>query len=1082
MPEIQCDPVRFCSELPSYLGPRLIDIKKARGFLHFNIFFSFWLFVGTSLFTPLFCSPGVNGISIWTSTSDLDFNSTGCVFNNIVIKDIGAAASIQLDRAADWWKKDIQVPPARAYYAMASIGIEDKVLLFGGYTGSEALDDTWIFDSSNNKWTLMNPLNAPLPRYDHAMATIFKDDKVILFGGFFQSGSGPRIDYNDTWIYDLSDNQWYKQNPLDSPSARCGHIMSGIDTVPEVLLFGGYSDDLGFFCDTWVFNITDCRWREIFSLSKPGANLVYSMANIRNDDKVVTFMGRKLDKYLNETWVYDRSDGQWTMKDPPEKPSARDSFAMATVVNMKGVMLFGGYDGASWQCDTWIYDLSSDRWNQANPIHYPFLSDEYQIAAVFTTDAILLFGGINRQTWIYYPSAFSQMGDYLSPYYDTGGASSYISICWSAAIPTNTSVELQLRTAATKDEMELEPFTGSDDTPFSFYLNGSAISEEHHGDRWIQYRVHLETKDPVKTPMFNEVVISYDRLPSLPAPAKPGVGSWINNSRPTFEWYPNDSDSLYQNGFEWQMRGKPHSDWLEYSSGEVESTSSNFTPERPIDDGTWYWRVRTKDIENNWGPFSDYWAFGIDTVPPHKFAANLIPKGWTSGQCQLLFNTSDEGSGLDYYVISIDNEFLGNQTSPFLLPDLPDGAHSITVGAHDRAGNVMDSHVWAYIDRSLPEPFTPEVDYLSWTNTLPTIIFSTTDNNSGIDHFEIQIDNDPFLVQSSPYRLSVITDGQHTITVRAFDAAGNYRDDTLTVFIDRTSPGNILIAISPNGWTNTNPNITFTTTDLTSGIDHYEINKNNGTFTCQTSPYTFVNLLEGSNTITVRAYDKAGNFADAQVQAYIDRSTPDAFVPITSGGNWTKIAPTISFSTNDSISGMDHYEMKIDEGPFMKRTSPFTLPILPDGSHNITVRAFDKAGNFIDGTIVVYLDMSPPTGVFLKIDKGARTTGSDYVTLSLLAIDNASGLDQMCFSNDGIKYSPWEPFATAKSWKLASGYGERTVYIKIKDHAGNEATPESTRITKDAANQWIFPVSILILLISAIIIVYGAFRYIKSRK
>jgi hypothetical protein len=52
----------------------------------------------------------------------------------------------------------------------------------------------------------------------------------------------------------------------------------------------------------------------------------------------------------------------------------------------------------------------------------------------------------------------------------------------------------------------------------------------------------------------------------------------------------------------------------------------------------------------------------------------------------------------------------------------------------------------------------------------------------------------------------------------------------------------------------------------------------------------------------------------------------------------------------------------------------------------------------------------------------------------------------MQFSNDNTTYSTPEAYGTTKSWTLLSGDGDKTVYAKFKDYAGNWSTPYSDTI------------------------------------
>lgn len=92
-------------------------------------------------------------------------------------------------------------------------------------------------------------------------------------------------------------------------------------------------------------------------------------------------------------------------------------------------------------------------------------------------------------------------------------------------------------------------------------------------------------------------------------------------------------------------------------------------------------------------------------------------------------------------------------------------------------------------------------------------------------------------------------------------------------------------------------------------------------------------------------------------------------------------------------------------------------------------------------------DTTPPTGS-ITINGGAAATRTTTVTLTLSASDTG-GVTQMQFSNDGVTFSTPEPYATTKSWTLASGDGTKTVRAKFKDAAGNWSAPVSDTIVLD---------------------------------
>ncbi len=82
----------------------------------------------------------------------------------------------------------------------------------------------------------------------------------------------------------------------------------------------------------------------------------------------------------------------------------------------------------------------------------------------------------------------------------------------------------------------------------------------------------------------------------------------------------------------------------------------------------------------------------------------------------------------------------------------------------------------------------------------------------------------------------------------------------------------------------------------------------------------------------------------------IDSFSPYPFeVTVDNAGDATNPKPDLYFETDDDISGISRYELKIGEGEFydllLAQINPFSMPVQIPGSHEIIVRAVDKAGN-----------------------------------------------------------------------------------------------------------------------------------------
>jgi hypothetical protein len=468
-------------------------------------------------------------------------------------------------------------------------------------------------------------------------------------------------------------------------------------------------------------------------------------------------------------------------------------------------------------------------------------------------------------------------GSLESQPFDAGEDITWISIYGSYLFSLIDDVQLQIRTALTQFDLTGKDFVGPDGTTSTYYTPFmDEINATHNGDPWIQYMVYLSTTDLSFTPILRYVRINYNHIPDAPNLNSPGDGIKINNVTPSFTWTFNDVDGT-QDSYQVLIDDDNGFGSVDYDSGIVNSGTSMYTPVSPIADGIWYWKVRTKDNDGDWGLYSSAWNITIDVTPPNTFNPSADPGDWTiNTQPVITFSTTDATTDINYYEVKVDSGSFTTETSPYTLPSQTDGTHTVTVRAYDLAGNYRDGTIDVYFDTTPPNEFTPTVDPSSWNvETQPELMFSTTDATSNIDHYEVKVESGSFTTQSSPYTLPSLADGVHTIYVRAYDLAGNYREEIVNAYVDTFSPNPFIPTAEPSGWTNNiQPIISFVATDAISDIDHYDVKVDSGSFTTQTSPYTLTSQVDGIHNISVRAYDMAGNYIDGYVNVYIDTAIP----------------------------------------------------------------------------------------------------------------------------------------------------------------------------------------------------------------
>ena len=163
---------------------------------------------------------------------------------------------------------------------------------------------------------------------------------------------------------------------------------------------------------------------------------------------------------------------------------------------------------------------------------------------------------------------------------------------------------------------------------------------------------------------------------------------------------------------------------------------------------------------------------------------------------------------------------------------------------------------------------------------------------------------------------------------------------------------------------------------------------------------------------------------------------PPPYVEIIEPNNETYIPEnsiTVKWKFNGSTT-LDHFEVSIDNNPWINKGSEtyHVLTDLSDGTHNVSVRAYDNLGYIINSTVIFTVDtqapylelLSPPNNSIICINNiELRWEGYDNIAVDryLLEIDEHEYIE--------VK--------NASEYTLHLGNGVHTIWITIFDKAGN---------------------------------------------
>jgi|GEM_PF-1380892 len=515
---------------------------------------------------------------------------------------------------------------------------------------------------------------------------------------------------------------------------------------------------------------------------------------------------------------------------------------------------------------------------------------------------------------------------------------------------------------------------------------------------WATYRIGLAE--------------SFGSTPSAPAPIVPYDDQWTNDSTPTFRWrFGTPSE---QSAFQVQLDDDIAFGSPAHDSGKQDSDVTSWTFPAVIPDGTYYWRVKCWDLGAVASYWSPVWKLKLDATAPKNpagLASTSHAIGVWSGDSTVEAGWSLPPGGGDI------SGYLGFATAwdtdPHTVPamlDLQDpGATSTTsppsgdtnglyfhIRAKDRAGNWATgaAHLGPFSVDATPPLNPSEVSSTShrtmtWsTDDTIDMAWSEPDAGaSGADGFSYLWDRQRNTLPQP--QLNATADARDATSFRLADGSDWYFHLRTKDLAGNWAPS--AVHVGPF-WIDTNPPV----------VLNLSVNGGAEFATCQTVRAIW------------RAEDARGGSGLSGVRWKLN---DDAW------GTWE------NYSNSTFI--------ELDRG---------------DGEYHVHVQVRDLANNTSPPSFdTIVLDRGMPVGASVGLDGGARYTRNATVRVDVTASDPepGSGLWEMSFSDDGRTWEPWVPFNESCARNLTAGDGDKTVYVRLRDRAGNEGPSASATIMLD---------------------------------
>jgi len=254
-----------------------------------------------------------------------------------------------------------------------------------------------------------------------------------------------------------------------------------------------------------------------------------------------------------------------------------------------------------------------------------------------------------------------------------------------------------------------------------------------------------------------------------------------------------------------------------------------------------------------------------------------------------------------------------------------------------------------------------------WHTSDITIVLTGSDDLSGVAEIFYRVNNGPIMkVSVNGYPVITTEGSNNTLEYWSVDNAGNEEPHKILtgIKLDKTPPTGSITINEGHKYTNTTAVIlALLASDETSGVAEMRFSNDNITWTSW-EPYSNTRTWilkpgDGLKYVYVQFRDNAGTMSQVYYATIMLDTTPPVVNILGLQIYDTRV--TISWSGFDNLSGIDHYEIRLDEGAWINigASTNYTFENLSQGVHIIYIKAMDKAENI--NTIIYIINTTQTT-------------------------------------------------------------------------------------------------------------------------
>ncbi len=363
---------------------------------------------------------------------------------------------------------------------------------------------------------------------------------------------------------------------------------------------------------------------------------------------------------------------------------------------------------------------------------------------------------------------------------------------------------------------------------------------------------------------------------------------------------------------------------------------------------------------------------------------------------------------------------------------LSEGSHSLVVTAKDASGAISQPIEYRWnVDLTAPTVEIVSVNPQQNPTIMDSMAIAFTASEPST--LRCELDGVSSTCQS-PFQASGLAEGSHRLVLEATDSVGNVGQSIFYEWIiDRTVPTVQITQTYPESLPTRQTSARFAVSSSEQSAFRCTLDEG-PSYDCGTE-VEVTGLGHGAHTLGVVALDAAGNeSAMEQFQWTVDLIAPVlSFVGANPSENPTS---STSMDFQFALSEAAATSCEVDGGQAVLCSSPFVVNNLANGSHVLTVRAVDAAGNSALALTYDWVvhDVTAPV-LTMHIVPAHSPTIQTSMTIEFSANEEASFLCEL----DGLGQSAC---ASPTTWN-GLALGNHTATVWAVDLAGNTSEPQT---------------------------------------